>query len=207
MRCFPEDVLSPVLKHGKGVYIHSRRRFLAAFTLVEILAGITVLGTVAGSVLYGLTQLNGFATVNRLYTAAQILAQNQIDLILTMGPYDPTPGQDKYPAPATCGDATATNTILRTDGPYWYDPTIAASNCPIFTSERKVPLYQDPMAPSSAATVECTIKTTVTNTGAAVLVNGVATSLDLRRATVEVGYRFRNRDYKVVMETMRTSDQ
>jgi hypothetical protein len=162
---------------------------------------------VCGSVVYGLTQLNSYATVNRLYTAAQVLAQNQIDLILTMGPFDPSAIPPKYPAPVTCGDATATNTILRTDQPYYYDPTIAASQCPISTAEKKVTLYQDPMAPSSAATVQCTIRTTVVDTGASVVINGAATSLELRRATVVVAYKFRNRDYEVVMDTMRTADQ
>ncbi|HEV3408809.1 MAG TPA: hypothetical protein VG095_00815, partial [Chthoniobacterales bacterium] len=79
--------------------------------------------------------------------------------------------------------------------------------CPISTTPKKVTLYHDPMSPSGTATVQCTIKTTVVETGAQVMVNGVATNLDLRRATVEVAYTFRGREYKVVMETMRTSDQ
>jgi type II secretory pathway pseudopilin PulG len=177
----------------------------AGFTIVEVVAAVGILGLMAGSVLFGLSQLNNYATVNRLYTAAQVLAQNQIDLILTMGPYDPA--QDKYPVPLTCGDATATNTILRTDTPYYYNPAIASTNCPISTVEKQVTLYQDPMAPSGSATVLCTIRTQVVDTGATVPVNGVASSLDLRRATVTVAYTYRNQPYSVVMETMRTTDQ
>jgi type II secretory pathway pseudopilin PulG len=176
------------------------------FTIVEVLAAVSILGLVCGSVVFGLSQLNGYATVNRLYTAAQVLAQNQIDLILTMGPFDPGAVPAKYPAPVSCGDGTATNSILRTDQAYYYDPT-ATSSCPISTTAKNVPLYQDPMAPSGTATVMCTIKTTVTDTGASVTLSGVATPLDLRRATVVVAYTYRSRDYSVVMETMRTADQ
>ena len=176
----------------------------AGFTLVDVMAGMAILGLVAGSIIYGLNQLNHFSTVNRLYTAAQTLAQNHIDLILTMGPYDPSQG--KYPTPATCGTGTSTNTILRTDRPYYYDPT-ATTACPISTDITKVALYRDPMSPATASPIEATIKTTITDTGMTVDVGGIPTSLDLRRATVSVDYTFRNRAYSVVMETMRTSDQ
>ena len=183
-----------------------RKRARAGFTLVEVMAGMAILGLTAGSIIYGLNQLNHFATVNRLYTAAQTLAQNQIDLVLTMGPYDPATG--KFPVPDTCGVASATNTILRTDAPYYYDPTRTTS-CPMSlnANDRKVTLYSDPMNPSSAAKIEATIKTTITDTGMTVNVGGVPTSLDLRRATVSVDYTFRNKAFSVVMETMRTSDQ
>ena len=182
----------------------TRRAAIGGFTLVDVVAGMAILGLVSGSIIYGLNQLNHFSMVNRLYTAAQTLAQNQIDLVLTMGPYDPAAG--KYPLPSNCGTASATNTILRTDAPYYSDPT-ATSTCPISLTETKVTLYRDPMNPTSDAAVAATIKTTITDTGMTVPVNGTPTSLDLRRATVRVDYTFRNRPYSVVMETMRTSDQ
>ena len=193
------------LRTRRNTPAQHRRLRLAGFTIIEVLAGVTVLSLVAGSVIFGLNQLNSYATVNRLYTQAQVLAQNHIDLILTMGPYDPSQG--KYPTPANCGEATATNTILRTDVPYFYDPTIGLTTCAISTTEKKLTLYNDPMSPSEAATVHCTVKTRITETGASVVVNGVTTPLDLRRATVEVAYKFRSRNYKVVMETMRATDQ
>ena len=185
----------------------------AAFTLVEVVSGMAMLGLVAGSIIYGLNQLNHYATVNRLYTAAHTLAQNQIDLILTMGPYDPAGG--KYPLPNNCGIASATNTILRIDQPYYYNPT-ATTTCPMSTTlseDMKVTLYRDPMNPASAAEVKATVRTTLVDTGMTINVPATSTlpattaSLDLRRATVAVEYTFRNRPYSVVMETMRTSDQ
>ena len=190
-------------RHKHRSLARSRRFVAAGFTLVEIMGAMAMLGVAASSIIFGLNQLNHFSTVNRLYTAAQTLAQNHIDLILTMGPYDPATG--KYPVPTTCGAATSTNTILRTDTPYYYDPT--ATTCPISTAEKKVTLYSDPMNPLTAAPIQATIRTQITDTGTTVNVSGTPTSIDLRRATVTVAYTYRNRPYAVVMETMRTSDQ
>jgi type II secretory pathway pseudopilin PulG len=171
-----------------------RRTSSAGFTFVEVVVGATILGLVASSVLWGLNQLNGYATSSRLYTAAQTLAQNQIDLILTKGPYDPS--QSKYPLL----DSTDSSTnILRTDKKYYSDPTTPTK---LYTSARSVAIYTDPMTNNSIVTG--TIATDVTPV--TVTVNGVNIT-DLRRATVTVAYRFRRNNYNVVMETMRTSDR
>lgn len=177
----------------------TRRLRCAGFTFVEVVVGITLLSLGAGTVLFGLNQLNYFASVNRLYTAAQTLAQNQIDILLTMGPYDPS--QSKYPLPSYCGTSSSTNNILRTDVPYYWDPTVATGSCPMSTTVKNVPIYIDPM--NSNQVVTGTVLTTVKDTG--VTVGG--TSLDLRQATVKVSYTFRRRSYDVVMDTMRTSDK
>ena len=56
-----------------------------------------------------------------------------------------------------------------------------------------------------------TVFTEIKDTGTTVpvTVNGTTTakSIHLRQATVTVSYRFRRRNYSVVMETMRTADQ
>jgi len=168
---------------------HSRRSDRSGFTLVEVLGGITLLALVAGSVLFGLNQLNYYAATNRLYTAAQTLAQNQIDLILTAGPFDP--GNNKYPSPYNW---------LRTDQSYYtvIDPAVTPPNPTLTTAQTSVPIYVD----NSNRIVMGTIKTTVTDTGASLSGN----SLNLRRATVVVTYTYRNKTFAVTMETMRTSD-
>jgi hypothetical protein len=157
---------------------------------VEVLAGITLLALVAGSVIFGLNQLNYYAAVNRLYTAAQTLAQNQIDLILTAGPYDPA--NNKYPSPYNW---------LRTDVPYYtvIDPAVTPPNPTLTTTATDVPIIID----NANKVVMGKIKTVVTNTGATGT-NGA--SLNLRRATVTVTYTYRNQQFVVSMETMRTSD-
>jgi type II secretory pathway pseudopilin PulG len=186
-----------------------RKLLRAAFTFTEVLMGISILGLTAGAVLYGLNQLNYYASVNRLYTAAQTLAQNQIDLILTKGPFDPASG--KYPSP----------NILGTTSPYNYytDPTtgaitVAATTAtPSPTGLPAVTIYKDPMNTNSATNkvVTGTIFTSVKDTGVTVPVTtgGSTTTknLYLKQATVTVSYVFRRRTYNVVMETMRTADQ
>jgi type II secretory pathway pseudopilin PulG len=165
----------------------SRRaaRYSAAFTLAETCVGIVILSLVAGSLIWGLSQLNYYATASRLYTAAQTLAQNQIDQILTKAPYDPA--TSSYPTP----------NVLRTDwSPYYSD---AAGN--IYSTAQNVPLYTDPA--TGVVSVTATIATKITSP--AVTING--TDLNLRQAVVTVSYKFRNKTFSIVMNTMRAPDQ
>ena len=67
--------------------------------LAELLVGVAIFGLVATSILWGLNQLNAYATASRLYTEAQTLAQNQIDLLLTRGPFNPQLSPPDYPTP------------------------------------------------------------------------------------------------------------
>lgn len=175
-----------------------RHRGEKAFTFVEVVMGITVLAMAAGSFIFGLNQLNSYASVNRLYTAAQTLAQNQIDLILTKGPFDP--GQGKYPSPNILGtNADVSGGVIYT---YYSDPTTPTV---IYPGSRDVSIYTDPMNHNKVVVGK--IKTEVKDTGMTIDVSGVPTSLDLRQATVTVSYTFRGRPYTVVMDTMRTSDK
>jgi type II secretory pathway pseudopilin PulG len=65
----------------------------AGFTLAELTASAAILGLAGAAVLWGLTMLQTHATINRLYTQAQTLCQNQIDRVLTNGPYNPALNQ------------------------------------------------------------------------------------------------------------------
>ena len=186
-------------------------RFRAGFTILEVVAGVTILGLTAGAALYGLNQLNYYATVNRLYTSAQTLAQTQIDLILTQGPFDPSTTPAKYPTP----------NILGTGGTYNYysDPTtntiavVSSTATPSPTGSPSITIYRDPMNTDGATNkgVTGTVFTKMKDTGVTVpvTVSGKTTTkpIHLRQATVTVSYRFRRQNYAVVMETMRTADQ
>jgi prepilin-type N-terminal cleavage/methylation domain-containing protein len=59
-----------------------------AFTLVEIVIALAVLGVMACGVYIGFNGINTFAVTSRLYSEAQTAAQNQIDLILSKEPFD-----------------------------------------------------------------------------------------------------------------------
>src|SRR4051794_5659641 len=71
----------------------SNRRNVAGFTLAELMAAASLLGLAGAATLWGLTMLQTHATVNRLYTQAQTICQNQIDRVLTNGPYNPVLNQ------------------------------------------------------------------------------------------------------------------
>lgn len=171
-------------EHGFGPGLYLSRK---GFTLVEVMAGIAIIALVAGVTIFGLSQLNYFASVNRLYTSAQTLAQNQIDLILTKAPFNPS--MDQYPTP----------NVLQT-GTYYSDPSTPNT---LYGSARSVPIYYFTSGGSQANVVMGTIATTVTNLSN-ISVGG--TNITLRQAVVTVTYTYRNKTFIVQMNTMRTSD-
>ena len=65
----------------------------AGFTLTEILVALTLVGLVAVASLWSLSDVNRQAAANRLFTEAQAVAQNQIELFQTDGPFNPQLGQ------------------------------------------------------------------------------------------------------------------
>ena len=148
------------------------------------MAGVSIIALVVGAVIFGLSQLNYYAAVNRLYTGAQTLAQNQIDLILTKAPFNPATSQ--YPTP----------NVLQI-GTYYSDPTNPNT---LYNSAQPVAIYTDPSTNNQIVTGS--IKTVVTDSG--VSIGG--TSLNLRQATVTVTYTYRNKTFTVQMNTMRASD-
>ena len=80
-----------LVPHLKSVATASRKpRRENAFTLVEVLTATALFALIATTVIWGLNMLQHRATVNRLYTQAQTLCQNQIDRVLTAGPYNPS---------------------------------------------------------------------------------------------------------------------
>lgn len=59
------------------------------FTLVEVLTAVSLLALFSSGALWTLTQANSYAALSRLTTGAQMAAQNQIDLIMSKGPFNP----------------------------------------------------------------------------------------------------------------------
>ena len=77
------------------------------FTLIELLVTTALLGLLAGSAIWALTQANNYASIARLYTGAETAAQNQIDLILTESPFNPQSSPPQIPVPLTLGTSAA----------------------------------------------------------------------------------------------------
>jgi type II secretory pathway pseudopilin PulG len=146
-----------------------------ATTLLEALIAIGILGGGATASISTLLQMNKNATLSRLRTGAGTVAQNQIDYILSIQPYNPQKNQippELVVGTRTLGSATA--------------PT--------------VPIYTDPQTG-----VVNTLGWVVTDVAdMAQGLNGIDYSL--RRATVTVFYKFKNKTYSVELTTMRASD-
>src|SRR2546423_4246199 len=85
----------------------------AAFTLMEVVMALGVIGTMGAGAYVGFNSLNTYAISSRLYTEAQTAAQNQIDLILSKEPFDPT--RSKIPTVLTLGTTTTPNVFVYKD--------------------------------------------------------------------------------------------
>jgi prepilin-type N-terminal cleavage/methylation domain-containing protein len=193
---------------------HSRRfsphRYLpratsSAFTLVEIVISLAVIGTLAGSCFIGFSAVNAYAVGSRLYSEAQAAGQNQIDLVLAREPFDVMSTPKKIPLELmTPPELAALNPALGTSTP-------ATTNAyyPYFLQNgllaRDAFIYTDPN--SGQVLVKGTVTTTVSEPGTSMTLEGTTTDLNIRRATVTVSYKFRNTNYTVSMDTMRTADR
>ncbi|HZR77896.1 MAG TPA: prepilin-type N-terminal cleavage/methylation domain-containing protein [Chthoniobacterales bacterium] len=83
------------------------------FTLMEVVMALAVIGTMGAGCYVGFNSLNAYAVSSRLYSEAQSAAQNQIDLILSKEPFDPTKG--KIPSVLTLGTTTTPNVFVYKD--------------------------------------------------------------------------------------------
>lgn len=213
----------------------SRVPLQKAFTLIEIVIALAVLGTMAAGVYVGFNSINTYAVSSRLYSEAQTAAQNQIDLVLSKEPFDIAAAQisgtfnpclNKVPAElmttgeldalatsTACGvtfpTAAPTATPAKTDAYYPYYPYYrTASGQPL---KREAFIYRDSV--TGTILVTGTLTSTIVDTGATMIPfadpspGATASPLNTRKANVSVLYTFRGKTYNVVMDTLRTADQ
>ena len=207
----------------------------AAFTLIEIVIALAVLGVMASGVYIGFNAINAFAVSSRLYSEALTSAQNQIDLILSKEPFDTTaanisgsfnPCLNKVPAElmtiaeldalassTTCGvtfpTAAPTSTPATTSSYYPYYPYYrTGAGQPL---QKQAFIYHDPV--TGLDVVKGTLTSTVTDTSMTMSAfanpssSATPSPLNARKANVAVTYSFRNNPYTVAMDTIRTADQ
>jgi hypothetical protein len=175
----------------------------------------------------GFNAVNTYAVTSRLYSEAQASAHQQIDIILSKGPFDLNGAYISGTFDATLGKiplelmTTAELDALAATGVTF--PTAAPTATPLPTSKyypyypwyreaagqplkKQAFIYQDPV--TGIVVVTGTLTSTITDTGMTMSFGGsTPTKLNTRRATAEVTYDFRNRKYKVPMDTLRTADQ
>lgn len=149
-----------------------------AFTLLEVLVATALLGLLAGSAIWALTQANNYASISRLYTGAETAAQSQIDYLLTDAPFNPQLNQ-----------FGTTNE--------WQTGITIASPAPTIYSE---PDPKGGVARTVTGQMTTTIAKITNVTGAA------GADLNLYSATVVVTYNFRGKAYRVQLNALRASD-
>ncbi len=84
-----------------------------AFTIAEAVVALAIIGIGIGAMVPSMTQLNREASVSRNATGADAALQNQIDLLLSDGPFNPqktgSDGQPQIPPELVVGTHTTTN--------------------------------------------------------------------------------------------------
>ena len=92
-----------------------RRIAERAFTLTEILITSGIIIIVGATATFALTMINKYAISARVQAAAQSIVTNQIDQILTRGPYVPTNTPPDIPAILKTGTTVTNNFPVFTD--------------------------------------------------------------------------------------------
>jgi prepilin-type N-terminal cleavage/methylation domain-containing protein len=181
-------------------------RLRAGFTLIEIVIALAVLGTMAAGAYLGFNSVNTYAVTSRLYSEAQATAQHHIDIVLSKAPFDVMITPKKIPLELmTTGELAAVSPALATSPPPTsnaYYPYYRDSNGRL---AKQAFIYRDPQ--TSEILVTGTLASIVTELGDSMTMEGVATPLNTRRVTAQVTYKFRNTDYVVAMDTLRTADR
>jgi len=220
-------MLSPSRQFRPDRCLRSIPNQRGAFTLIEIVIALAVLGVMAAGCYIGFNSINTYAVSTRLYSEAQTAAQNQIDLILSREPFDFStsgayisgsfnPALNKVPIElmttaeldvlAASGVTFPTTAPLAppatTDSYYPYYPYYRqALGQPI---KKQAFIYQDPV--TGSVVVSGTLTSIVTDITLSMnFIN--SSNLNTRKANVTVAYNFRGRDYALAMDTLRTSDQ
>jgi type II secretory pathway pseudopilin PulG len=171
----------PTARNFAVVYGNIRRkaRVVAAFTLVEAMVAISILGIGVASAVGALTKFNSIASISRNATGAYAAVMNQIDLIQSDAPFNPgktnPDGTAQIPPELQLGTQTQNN----------------------------VPIYQDP---NTGVVVSGTMTTTVSDISSTYTQGGHTYPVTMYQAVVTVTYTYLSRNYSFSMSTIRASD-
>lgn len=84
-----------------------------AFTIAEAVVALAIIGIGVGAMVPSMSQLNQEASISRNATGADAALQNQIDLLLSDGPFNPqktgSDGQPQVPPELVVGTHTTNN--------------------------------------------------------------------------------------------------
>jgi len=198
----------------------------AAFTLSEIVVALAILGAMSTGAYIGFNSLTTYAVTSRLYTEALTAAQNQVDVVLSKAPFDVSaayvsgsfnPALGKIPVElmtvaeldalgasgVTFPGSPPTAPPAKTDPYYPYYPYYRDGSSPNILKKQAF-IYQDPVTGNTVVTG--TLGITITDPGLTMTYFNSA-NLNIRRANATVSYTFRNKNYAVSLDSMRTADQ
>ena len=177
-----------------------------AFTLVEVVIALAVIGAMSGGCFLGFNAVNTYSVTSRLYSEAQAAAQNQIDLILSRAPFDVMVTPKKVPLELmTAAELAAVSPPLATAPPPRSNAYYPYYRDAAGLLAKEAFIYQDPN--TGEVLVRGTLSTSIGELGDTMTLDGITTALNTRRATVRVTYAFRNKEYVVAMDTLRTADR
>src|SRR6202165_629412 len=113
---------------------HNRSgRAQTAFTMVETIVAIAVLGLGVASTIGALTKINAIAATSRNRTGAYTILMNQVDLFQSMSPFNP----QKTNQDGTAQVPKDTQRTLAT-----YDMTVGTHNISVDGTTYNIPVYQ-----------------------------------------------------------------
>jgi len=158
---------------------------VAAFTFVEALVAVSLVGVGVATNLTALLKVNSIACMARNATGAQTFAQNEIDKFLSYSPFNPQK--------TNLSDGTSQIPKDPNNSPPAYDLTLGTH------TYSNVPIYKDP---DNGVVVNGTITTVISD--ASQSYNGNV--IPMYQAVVTVTYRYLNRTYTTTTSTLRVSD-
>lgn len=157
---------------------------------METVISAALLSLVAASSLWALSLSNQMAALSRLSTGAQVAAQNEIDLLISTGPFNPQKGEFGADRPNQFAPNGASIVMPR---------PLALGQTP----ERDIIIYEEPAVEGEPPRqIHGKIVTAVTATG----IDVSGRSLNAYSAAVTVTYSYRGREHTVELYTVRASD-
>lgn len=165
--------------YGNYRMLRKTHRLLRAFTVIETVVGIAVIGLGTACAVGALTRFNSLASSARNATGAYTVVMNQIDLIQSDSPFNP---QKTNP-----------------DGTAQIPPELQLGT----QTQNNISVYQDP---KTGVIVTGTMTTTVTDISSTYTNGSVTFPMTMYKAVVTINYTYLNRNYSFSMSTIRTSD-
>ena len=168
----------------------------AAFTFIEVLVAISLIGVGVATVVAALTQANSIASNSRNGTGAYTVLMNQVDLFQSMSPFNPQKKNDDGSAQIPKDTAHGTHPL--------YDMTTTATPRQLSTDGTtwNVPVYQYKDATNNTViVVNGTLNEVVTD-----LSSATPALPNTYQAVFTLTYTYRNRSYTYSVSTIRTSD-